>query len=268
VERERTLKCMRPPHAWNDTNGDQMKRAVDSVVACIGLVIACPLLIPVLAAVWVYDFHNPFFMGIRVGKDGSPFRMVKIRSMRFGAHKSGVNSTSADDARITPIGHFVRSWKLDEITQLWNVALGEMSLVGPRPQVEADVRGFTSTERHLLSVRPGITDLSSIIFADEGNILRGHDDPDLAYNQLIRPYKSRLGLLYIERRTLTIDIAIIWLTVISLFSRTRALAGVSKLLSDMDAPADLVELALRVQPLRPASPPGAENPDRFISGNK
>ena len=111
--------------------------------------------------------------------------------MIINADSSGVDSTSATDSRITSIGHVIRRFKLDELTQLWNVFLGDMSLVGPRPNVRKETDLYTIPEKLLLTVRPGITDISSIIFSDEGDILANKKDPDLAYNQLIRPWKSR-----------------------------------------------------------------------------
>ena len=121
--------------------------------------------------------------------------MVKLRSMIINADKNKVDSTASDDMRITRVGMMIRAYKLDELTQLINVLKGDMSLVGPRPNVQRDVDLYSETEKRLLSVKPGITDFSSIIFSDEGDILSGLDDPDIAYNQLIRPWKSRLGIL-------------------------------------------------------------------------
>ncbi len=112
-----------------------MKRLLDIICSFFGLVVLSPLLIPVMMLVFLQDFHSPFYIAPRVGKGGRIFRMVKLRSMVAGADKIGVDSTSADDFRITGIGHFIRKFKLDEFTQLWNVLKGEMSLVGPRPNV-------------------------------------------------------------------------------------------------------------------------------------
>jgi lipopolysaccharide/colanic/teichoic acid biosynthesis glycosyltransferase len=201
------------------------KRLLDLLVALAGLVVASPVLLPVMFLVWWGDRHSPFYVASRVGLDQRPFRMVKLRSMRIGADKSGVDSTSAGDSRITPVGHFIRRYKLDEVTQLWNVLIGDMSLVGPRPNVERETRLYTEVEQKLLSVKPGITDYASIVFSDEGDILQDHADPDLAYNQLIRPWKSRLGLFYIERRTLVLDIRLIFLTVVAILSRPQSAAG-------------------------------------------
>ena len=122
-----------------------------------------------------------------------PFSIIKLRSMIVNADKNKVDSTAEDDVRITWVGHFVRKFKIDELTQLINVLFGNMSLVGPRPNVKAETDIYTPIEKKLLSFKPGIADFSSIVFSDEGKILKNSIDPDLEYNQLIRPGKSRLG---------------------------------------------------------------------------
>ena len=182
--------------------------------------------------------------------------------MIVGADKTGIDSTSASDKRITWVGHLIRSYKLDEFSQLWNVLRGDMSLVGPRPNVEREVALYTDEEKRLLDVRPGITDLASIVFSDEGEILAGTEDPDLKYNQLIRPWKSRLGLLYIRERAFLIDIYIICLTVIAMLSRPLALAGVERIVRNLGADNKLIEVAKRKEPLQPYPPPGS---DRIVT---
>jgi lipopolysaccharide/colanic/teichoic acid biosynthesis glycosyltransferase len=132
-----------------------------------------------------------------------------------------------------------------------------MSLVGPRPQVQRDVNLYTEEEYRLFSVKPGITDFASVVFADEGEILRGSDNPDLKYNQVIRPWKSRLGLFYADHHRLSVDGRLILLTVVAIFSRKRALAGVQRLLRSLDAPSELIRMAGRNEPLQPHAPPGA-----------
>ena len=179
--------------------------------------------------------------------------------MSINADKNGVNSTSSNDTRITPVGYKIRKYKLDEFTQLWNVLIGDMSLVGPRPIVLADANLYTSVERNLLTVRPGITDFSSIVFSDEGKILENKKDPDLAYNQLIRPWKSRLGLIYIEKKNFILDLQLIYYTVISLFSRQYALDWVSQKLTQLNADANMVKIAKRKDDLTPFPPPGLGN---------
>jgi len=234
-----------------------LKRFFDLLVGFFGLLLFSPLLLIFLFLIWLQDFRSPFYIASRVGKDGKIFPMVKLRTMVVRADKSGVDSTAADDKRITFVGRIIRRYKIDELTQLWNVALGQMSLVGPRPQVERDVAIYTSEERHLLDVRPGITDFSSIVFADEGAILAGSVDPDLAYNQLIRPWKSRLGLLYTYQRTFWMDIKLIVATILAVLDREKALQMVHKMLIYIEADNELVMVCLRSNELTPTPPPGA-----------
>ena len=234
-----------------------MKRIFDILASSIGLVVASPLLIPICFLIWLQDRHSPFYIAERVGKGSRPFRMVKIRSMIVKADRTGVDSTAGDDRRITPIGHLVRKLKLDELSQLWNVLKGDMSLVGPRPNVPREVALYTAEEKRLLEVRPGITDLSSIVFADEGDILQGAEDPDLRYHQIIRPWKSRLGLLYVRKAEFFLDLELIFLTVINSFARSWALQKVSQIVSNLGGDSELVEVASRLKGLLPKPPIGS-----------
>jgi len=234
-----------------------MKRLLDMVFAGVALLLTSPILLAVGAAIFLYDFHNPLYIARRVGKGGKPFRMVKFRSMVVNADRTGVTSTSAADSRITPIGGFVRKFKLDELVQLWNVFVGDMSLVGPRPNVPSGVAVYTDVERRLLAVRPGITDFASVVFADEGDILKGHPDADEAYDRLIRPWKSRLGLFYIDHHSTWVDVCLIALTILTIVSRQAALSGIHRLLLQLKAPPDLARVALRRDELTPQVPPGA-----------
>lgn len=244
-----------------------MKRLFDFVASFLGLMIASPVLLPVMFLVWRQDGHSPFYVAPRVGRNGAPFKMMKLRSMVVNADKSGVDSTGAKDQRITPVGHFIRRYKLDELTQLWNVLKGDMSLVGPRPNVQRETDLYTSLERKLLSVKPGITDFSSIVFSDEGDILKDQPDPDIAYNQLIRPGKSLLGLFYIEHQNLLLDIRLCWLTLIAIVSRQKALSKIQIMLHGLGAEESLVELAAREKPLTPRPPPGGERVVTSRDGN-
>jgi lipopolysaccharide/colanic/teichoic acid biosynthesis glycosyltransferase len=223
---------------------------------------ASPVLLPVMFLVWRQDRHSPFYVAPRVGRNDRPFRMVKLRSMVINADKSGVDSTSSNDMRITAVGQFIRRYKLDELTQLWNVLLGDMSLVGPRPNVKRETDLYTPVERRLLEVKPGITDISSIVFSDEGDILKDQPDPDIAYNQLIRPGKSALGLLYIDNRSMLLDIQLCFLTVLSILSRASALEKLQSVMRGIGAPSELLELARRDRPLTPSPPPGG---DRIVT---
>lgn len=232
-----------------------VKRIMDISGALLGLCLSSPVLIPTMVAVWWQDHHSPFYVASRVGKSKRIFKMIKLRSMVVNADKTGVDSTSGSDPRITSIGRFIRAYKLDELTQLWNVIKGDMSLVGPRPNVQRETELYTEVEKQLLSVRPGITDIASIVFSDEGDILKESEDPDLDYNQLIRPWKSRLGLLYVENSSIILDMALIILTVIAIFSREKALSGVQKILDDLKADEQLREVSKRQIPLTPFPPP-------------
>jgi len=240
-----------------------MKRLIDATFAFLALTVLSPLLALICLLIFATDGHSPFYVANRVGIGGRTFRMVKFRSMFVGADKTGGASTSAADERITRIGHVVRRYKLDELVQLWNVLFGDMSLVGPRPNVPSGVAGYSKFEQQLLSVRPGITDFASIVFADEGEILREYDDADAAYDKVIRPWKSRLGVFYVVKRNVALDLKLILWTAISIVSRQTALDATSRELARLGASPDLVAIARRQGRLDPvrfraeeASPPG------------
>lgn len=236
-----------------------MKRLFDFIVSLLGLVCLSPVLLIFMFLVWVQDFHSPFYVAFRSGKNGRQFKMIKLRSMVINADKSGVDSTSNTDNRITRVGHLIRRFKLDEVTQLWNVLLGNMSLVGPRPNVKRETDLYTEEERKLLLVKPGITDISSIVFSDEGEILSGKEDPDIAYHQLIRPGKGYLGLFYVEKRSFVLDVKLIALTVLAIISKEKALVILRGILMDLGATDDLISMARRDKRLEPTPPPGAKN---------
>jgi len=193
-----------------------LKRALDLIIALFGLVLLSPLLLAI--AIWV-KVSSPgpvLYAGVRIGKDGVPFRMLKFRTMVVNADKIGGSSTTADDARLTSAGRFLRRFKLDELPQLINVLRGDMSFVGPRPQVEWAVKLYTPEERRLLSVRPGITDFASLRFRNEAEILRGSTDPDRDYLEKIAPHKIRLGLYYVRHYSFFVDAKILAATLLSL----------------------------------------------------
>ena len=237
-----------------------MKRVFDLLFSGAVLLVAWPVVAAALLLVWLQDFHSPIYKARRVGKGDRDFLMVKVRSMVANADRTGVNSTGGHDNRITPVGRYIRKLKLDEVSQFWNVLKGDMSVVGPRPQVRAQgVDLYTDEEMRLLSVRPGVTDLSSIIFSDESDILEGAEDADALYNQIIRPWKSRLGLLYIDRRSLWLDLRIIWLTGLAITSKPAANAGVHKILTELGADPRLIEVCQRA-----GKPPAADPPGRLV----
>lgn len=234
------------------------KRLFDILVSFFGLLFLSPFLLLFMLLIWLQDYCHPFYIAPRARARGRTFNMVKLRSMVKNADKLGGASTAANDRRITWVGKLIRKTKFDEVPQLWNVLKGDMSLVGPRPQVMRDVGLYTEEEYHLFDARPGITDFASIVFADEGDILRGAENPDLKYNQVIRPWKSRLGLFYVRHHTLRIDIALVVLTVLSAISRAKALTCVQGLLRRNGADEQLVAVAGRSAALVPFPPPGAD----------
>lgn len=232
------------------------KRAFDIAASVTGLIAIAPIMMVALLAVWASDRHNPFYAATRTGKNGKPFKMLKIRSMVAGADKANVWATSVDDQRITGIGKIIRACKLDELPQLWNVLKGDMSFVGPRPLAPDETAVYTSVERELLTVQPGITDIASIVFADEGDILAGSNDPSYDYDRLIRPWKSRLGLFYIGNRSFGLDMKLIVATIITVIDRKFTLGIVQRLLRSLGADLMLLNVASRESKIPSVSPPG------------
>jgi len=189
----------------------------DLVVSFTGLLVLLPVLL-VLGILVKLDSCGPvFYRGVRIGRYGKAFRIFKFRTMIVDAEKFGGSSTTDDDTRITRIGKFLRTYKLDELPQLINVLKGEMSLVGPRPQVEWAVALYTPQERRVLAVRPGITDYASLRFHNEGEILKGSKEPDKDYMEKIHPEKMRLSLEYVYTYSFWKDIRIIVQTIVTLF---------------------------------------------------
>ncbi|MCO6432043.1 MAG: sugar transferase [Deltaproteobacteria bacterium] len=235
-----------------------MKRLIDLAVGVLLFLLSLPITAPLLLAVWLQDRRSPLYLSTRIGAGGRPFRMFKIRSMIPGASELGGDAAFESDPRITPLGSFIRRCKLDELPQIWNVLIGDMSLVGPRPNVEGGTILYTEEERRLFSVKPGLTDFASIIFSDLDEILEGSPDPDLEYNQRVRPWKSRLGLLYIENQSVLLDLKLLAITAVSLFSRGAALRLTEAALRSLNADKTLVEVAARQAPLPPSPPPGAD----------
>jgi lipopolysaccharide/colanic/teichoic acid biosynthesis glycosyltransferase len=235
-----------------------IKRIFDIIFSLSGLLFFFPILILFLILVWKHDKKSPLYISPRIGKNNKIFNLIKIRTMTVDADKKGISSTSDDDTRIIPIGQKIRNYKIDELTQLFNVLIGNMSLVGPRPNVKTEVDLYTEIEKELLSVKPGITDFSSIVFSDEGKILENKENPDLSYNQLIRPWKSRLGLIYIKHKSILLDLELIMFTVVALVSKPLALKWVVKKLEKFNVDQKIVEVAKRDKELYPFPPPGSD----------
>lgn len=190
-----------------------LKRLCDIIFSVISLIIMSPLLI-FSALVIKLDSKGPvFYRGIRIGRYRKPFKIFKFRTMVVNAEKLGGPSTADDDPRITKIGRFLRKYKLDELPQLINVLKGEMSVVGPRPEVPMEVETYNNKEKKVLNVKPGITDYASLTFHNEGEILKGSTDPHQAYRKKIRPEKLKLALKYVEKQSFWVDLKIIFETI-------------------------------------------------------
>lgn len=198
------------------------KRTFDFLVSGLALLLLSPLFATIAVLIKLDSKGPVFYRGERVGKDGKTFKIFKFRSMVSDAEKRGGPSTSDSDPRLTRVGIYIRKFKLDELSQLINVFLGDMSLVGPRPEVRGYVDMYTEQEKIILTVCPGITDWASIRFHNEGEIIAnsGMADPEEAYLRLIRPEKLRLQLKYVNEQSFFMDLKILVLTLIQL-ARTR-----------------------------------------------
>ncbi|MEO9624190.1 MAG: sugar transferase [Qipengyuania citrea] len=193
------------------------KRFLDVTASLAGLMVLWPLLAVVALAIRLESPGRAFFLQERVGRYGRRFQIVKLRTMRAAGPGSTRQITVGADARITTLGHFLRKTKLDELPQLVNVLKGEMSLVGPRPEVPAYIDRYTPEQRAIiLSVRPGITDFAAIEFSDEADILARAQDPEAAYIEQVMPMKFKLYERYVREQSLRLDLKLILLTLIKI----------------------------------------------------
>ena len=190
-----------------------MKRVLDLAIAGAGVIALSPLLAALAACVAAKSNGPVFYRGLRAGRFGRPFRIFKFRSMVVDAEILGGPSTSDDDPRLTKVGAFMRRFKLDELPQLLNVVVGNMSLVGPRPEVLSEVAEYTQDQRRILELRPGITDWASIWNSNEGSVLAGAVDPHKVYKERIQPTKLALQLKYRDGASLKTDLRILYCTV-------------------------------------------------------
>lgn len=179
-----------------------MIRFFDIIFSIIGLVILSPIFIVLYLLIRIESKGGGFYSQERIGKNGKPFKLYKFRSMRIGSDKKGLITIGEKDNRITKTGFILRKYKLDELPQLWNVFIGDMSLVGPRPEVKKYTDLYTEEQKQVLQVRPGITDWASIKYVDENKILGEAKDPDEAYVNLIMPNKIKLNMVYMQHQTL------------------------------------------------------------------
>ena len=194
------------------------KRAMDIVLSACALAVLWPLLLLIALAIWIDDPGPVFYRQVRVGRNGKTFRIFKFRSMVMDADKKGLAITVGRDSRITRVGAVLRKTKLDELAQLLNVFLGQMSFVGPRPEVPKYVELYTPYQRQVLLVRPGITDYASIAYRNENNLLAGAPNPEAMYIEQIMPDKIELNMKYLREISPLADIRLILKTIVAVIN--------------------------------------------------
>ena len=194
------------------------KRAMDIVISAAALCVLWPVLLLIALAIVVDDPGPVFYRQVRVGRGGKPFRIFKFRTMVVDADKKGLSITVGRDSRITRVGAFLRKTKLDELAQLLNVLCGQMSFVGPRPEVPRYVELYTPYQRQVLLVRPGITDYASIAYRNENDLLAGADDPERMYIETIMPDKIELNMKYLREISPLTDVRLMLRTVLAVIA--------------------------------------------------
>lgn len=194
------------------------KRAMDIAISAAALCVLWPVFLLIALAIVIDDPGPVFYRQVRVGRGGRPFRIFKFRTMVVDADKKGLSITVGRDSRITRVGAFLRKTKLDELAQLLNVLYGQMSFVGPRPEVPRYVELYTPYQRQVLLVRPGITDYASIAYRNENDLLAGADDPEKMYIETIMPDKIELNMKYLREISPLADLRLILKTVIAVIT--------------------------------------------------
>lgn len=193
-----------------------MKRLFDIFVSAVCLLLSAPLLLVLSVAIAVDSRGGVFYVQKRVGKGNKDFNMLKFRSMRVNAHKEGLLTVGARDKRITKTGYYLRKYKLDELPQLFNVFIGDMSLVGPRPEVRKYVDMYDAHQKKVLDVKPGITDPASLAYINESELLAQSQNPEDFYVNEVMPAKLELNLQYINNKSFKTDIIIIFKTILKI----------------------------------------------------
>jgi len=194
-----------------------IKRIFDIVFSLLGLVLLSPFFVVLTILIKAESKGNIFYLQTRVGKNNKDFKIFKFRSMYQDADKNGLLTIGEKDSRVTRVGYYIRKYKLDEFAQLINVLKGEMSIVGPRPEVRKYVDMYNADQKRILLVKPGITDYASIEFSNENEILEQSQNPEKKYIEEIMPYKLNLGMKYINHNNTLIDFKIIFLTLKKIF---------------------------------------------------
>ena len=194
-----------------------LKRLFDLIASIIGLIILLPIFLIIAIIIKTNSKGPVFYRQWRVGLNNCEFRVFKFRSMYMDADKRGLLTVGGRDPRVTPIGYYLRKYKIDELPQLINVLIGDMSLVGPRPEVRKYVDFYTAEQMKVLTVKPGMTDNASIEFIDENELLSKAEDPEEYYIKELIPLKTKIYLAYVENQSFLIDLQIIFKTVVKIF---------------------------------------------------
>jgi lipopolysaccharide/colanic/teichoic acid biosynthesis glycosyltransferase len=198
-----------------------LKRLFDIVCATTGILILSPFLLLISLLVAVTSRGGVFYFQERVGRNNTDFKVYKFRTMYPGADKKGLLTVGGKDTRITPVGYYLRKYKLDELPQLFNVLFGSMSLVGPRPEVRRYVNSYTQEQMQVLDVKPGITDYASLEYFDENELLAKSDDVEKTYIEEIMPAKLALNKRYISEQSMKTDLTIIWKTIKRIIMKSK-----------------------------------------------
>lgn len=198
-----------------------MKRLFDIVFSFLVIIFLLPIGFIFVISIFFYSKNGAFYIQSRVGRYGKPFKLLKFRSMRIGSDEKVLLTIGSDDQQITKLGGFLRKYKLDEIPQLINIFMGDMSFVGPRPEVPKYVNLNSEIQKKVLDVRPGLTDYASLKYFDENRILSEYSDPEKVYIEKLLPDKLKLSLKYIEERNFLLDMNLIIKTILRLFNSNR-----------------------------------------------
>lgn len=233
-----------------------LKRGLDLAVTTVALGLGAPLLLLIAGAIKLTSPGQVLFLQERVGRGGRRFRIWKFRTMVDGAPSQGPAITASGDPRVTRLGYWLRRSKLDELPQLVNVWLGHMSLVGPRPEVPRYVESYSAEDRTVLSVRPGITDLASIVFRDEESVLAKYADREQAYLEVLLPHKLALGRKYLRQQSFTGDIVLLLRTLLVVVRPRRRQRAVGRLAATPAADAPVIKLPTAKTP---SVPTGAQS---------
>lgn len=198
-----------------------MKRLFDIVFSFLVIIFLLPIGFIFVISIFFYSKNGAFYIQSRVGRYGKPFKLLKFRSMRIGSDEKVLLTIGSADQQITKLGGFLRKYKLDEIPQLINIFMGDMSFVGPRPEVPKYVNLNSEIQKKVLDVRPGLTDYASLKYFDENRILSEYSDPEKVYIEKLLPDKLKLSLKYIEERNFLLDMNLIIKTILKLFNRNK-----------------------------------------------